>query len=79
MFFGAPHKDAAKARLLGSLQKFAALAIPKRIVQFESALLHALEESSETLQNITDQFAPLMSRFRVFFFWEQEKRNPKYT
>ncbi|KAF4625831.1 hypothetical protein G7Y89_g12333 [Cudoniella acicularis] len=78
MFLGTPHKGPAKARLLGSLQKPAALAIPKRIVQFESALLHALKERSETLQNITDQFAPLMSRFRMLF-WEQEKMNLKYT
>jgi hypothetical protein len=37
----------------------------------------ALEEGSEILQDITDQFAPLMANFRVFFFWEQEKTNLK--
>ena len=45
----------------------------------ESSLLKALEKESETLQNITDQFAPLMANFRVFFFWEQEKTDLKYT
>jgi hypothetical protein len=41
--------------------------------------VNALEEESETLQNITDQFAPLMANFRIFFFWEQEKTDLKYT
>ena len=30
------------------------------------------------LQNITDQFTPLMPRFCVFFFWEQERTDLKY-
>ena len=33
---------------------------------------------SETLQNITDQFVPLMANFRIFFFWEQEKTNLRF-
>jgi hypothetical protein len=41
--------------------------------------LNALEQESETLQNVTDQFAPLMANFRIFFFWEQEKTDLKYT
>jgi protein SERAC1 len=48
-------------------------------VQIESSLVNALEEESEALQNITDQFAPLMANFRIFFFWEQEKTDLKYT
>jgi protein SERAC1 len=70
---------ASKARLLGSLQKLASLAVPKKALQTESSLVNALEEESETLQNITDQFAPLMSNFHIFFFWEQEKTDLKYT
>lgn len=79
LFFGTPHHGSNKARLLGSLQKLASLAIPAGAVQFESSLVNALEADSETLQNITDQFAPLMTNFRIFFFWEQEKTNLKYT
>ncbi|KAF3402637.1 hypothetical protein DPV78_004779, partial [Talaromyces pinophilus] len=60
LFFGTPHNGSSKARLLGSLQKLTSLAFPKGIVDFESGLLTALEEESETFQNITDQFAPLM-------------------
>jgi protein SERAC1 len=76
LFFGTPHHGSSKARLLGSLQK---LALPKGAFQIELSLVNALEEESETLQNITDQFAPLMSNFRIFFFWEQEKTDLKYA
>ena len=79
LFFGTPHNGSNKVRLLDSLQKIASLTIPKKVLQSESSLLLALEEESETLQNITDQFAPLMCRFRIFFFWEQEKTDLKYT
>jgi hypothetical protein len=56
----------------------ACLTIPKTVVEFETGLVNTLERESETLQNITDQFAPLMPNFRVFFFWEQEKTDLKY-
>jgi hypothetical protein len=69
----------SKAGLLGSLQKLASLATPTKALQLESSLVSALEEESETLQNITDQFAPLLSRFHIFFFWEQEKTDLKYA
>ena len=55
------------------------LTIPKKALQTDSSLLQALEEDSEVLQNITDQFAPLQYRFRIFFFWEQERTDLKYT
>jgi len=79
LFFGTPHNGASRARLVGSLQKLASLAVPKKMLQMESSLLNALEEESETLQNITDQFAPLIPSFRIFFFWEQEKTDLHYT
>lgn len=37
----------------------------------DSQLLLAIEKDSETLQAITDQFAPLMKQFHIFFFWEE--------
>ena len=79
LFFGTPHQGSSKARLLGSLQKLASLAIPQVAIQTESSLVNALAEESETLQNITDQFAPLMAKFRIFFFWEQERTDLKYA
>ncbi|KAJ9655480.1 hypothetical protein H2198_005666 [Neophaeococcomyces mojaviensis] len=44
-----------------------------------SRLITGVKEDSETLQDINDQFCPLMSRFRCFFFWEQEKTLLKST
>lgn len=79
IFFGTPHNGSSKAGLLGNLQKLASIAIPKASMQIESQLVNALETDSETLQNITDQFAPLMPKFRIFFLWEQEKSSLKYT
>lgn len=35
-----------------------------------SDMLKALTKNSETLQNITDQFAPLVKQFHIYFFWE---------
>lgn len=45
----------------------------------ESGLFDALEEELEALQNIIDQFAPLMGNFRIYFSREQEKTDLKYT
>lgn len=41
--------------------------------------MNALKEESETLQDVTDQFTPLMERLQLFFFWESEKTDLKYT
>lgn len=35
-----------------------------------SEMLKALTKDSETLHNITDQFAPLVKQFHIYFFWE---------
>ncbi len=53
--------------------------VPKKVWDTDSQLLNALQEGSETLQAITDQFAPLMKQFRIFFFWEQERTDLGYT
>lgn len=37
----------------------------------DSQMLSAVKKDSETLEAITDQFAPLMKQFHVFFFWEE--------
>ena len=49
--------------------------VPSKLVDTDSALLDALQAGSEVLQEITDNFTPLMKRFRIYFFWEQEKTN----
>lgn len=49
--------------------------VPSKLVDTDSALLDALQAGSEVLQEVTDNFTPLMKRFRIYFFWEQEKTN----
>ncbi|MCJ1443755.1 MAG: hypothetical protein MMC23_004255 [Stictis urceolatum] len=53
--------------------------LPSRAIDTSGELLDALQEGSETLQNITDMFVPLMKNFHVYFFWEQEKTDMGYT
>lgn len=77
MFFGTPHKGSSKASLLASLKKIAAILAPSPIKVSKSDLVLALEEESETLQNITDFFVPMMKNFAIFFFWEQHKTDLK--
>ena len=47
--------------------------MPNKVVNAESDLVKALEEGSETLQNINDHFAPLIPNYKVYFFWESGK------
>lgn len=77
LFFGTPHQGSSKANLGYVVEKIASITIPRGILTTESGLIKALRESSETLQDINDQFCPLMSRFRIFFFWEQERTEVK--
>jgi hypothetical protein len=81
LFFGTPHHGSSRVRLLSSLERLAFLAVPKenKILQTDSALVSAIESNSEVLEDITDQFTPLMHRFRIFFFWEQNRTDLKYT
>lgn len=79
VFFGTPHHGSRHAHLARSLQKLAAASLPRKALETDSALLRALERDSEVLQDISDQFAPLLPRFCVFFLWEQERSDLKYT
>lgn len=69
LFFGTPHHGSNTADWLSYLEKVTALTTSHR----KSSLVNALRRESETLQNITDYFVPLMKHFNIFFFWEQEK------
>ena len=79
LFFGTPHHGSDVAKLAGIAHRTAATMMPKKILDTNDQLLNALRAGSETLQNITDQFAPLMKNLRVYFFWEQEKTDLGYT
>lgn len=63
LFFGTPHAGSEKANWLAYLKNIS--------LSTHSNLVSALEKESETLQNITDYFVPLMKNFSIFFFWEQ--------
>ena len=58
LFLGTPHSGIEKASwtLTGG--------------HFSEDLEKSFGKNSETLQNITDQFAPLMKQFHIYFFWE---------
>ena len=62
LFMGTPHTGIGKDALL--LPSKGEGAGPS---QFMISLL----KGSEMLQEITDQFAPLLKQFRVYYFWEQ--------
>lgn len=73
LFLGTPHAGSSKASLASTARRMIDALVPSKIWDTEGQLLDALQEGSETLQNITDMFAPLMKNFRIYFFWEQEK------
>ncbi|KAK3935857.1 Alpha/Beta hydrolase protein [Diplogelasinospora grovesii] len=72
LFFGTPHHGSSKASWLAYLKKAGSIITPTSRGMKKSDLVSALEQESETLQNITDYFVPLMRHFRIYFFWEQE-------
>jgi hypothetical protein len=47
--------------------------MPNKLVDTSPQLVDALATGSEVLQEITDNFTPLMKRFCLYFFWEQNK------
>lgn len=73
MFLGTPHNGSSKAGLASVSRRIVDIVTPSKFVDTDGQLVEALREDSETLQNITDMFVPLMKQFRIFFFWEQEK------
>ncbi|EEP76093.1 predicted protein [Uncinocarpus reesii 1704] len=79
LFFGTPHHGTDRSRFVSRLQRLASLALPKQVMDLNSALLNALQTESEVLRNINDQFIPLLHNFRIYFFWEQEKLNLRFT
>lgn len=79
LFLGTPHNGGDKAKLAGIGQRMLSALMPRKVWDTDSQLLNALHEGSETLQAITDHFAPLMKQFRIFFFWEQERTDLGYT
>lgn len=75
MFLGTPHMGSNKAALFSTSRRIIDALVPSRVLDTDGQLLDSLQSGSETLQNITDMFAPLMKNFRIYFFWEQETTN----
>ena len=73
LFLGTPHNGSSKAHLMSVGRRMVGALVPSKVIDTDGQLLEALREGSDTLQNITDMFAPLMKNFRIYFFWEQEK------
>lgn len=69
LFFGTPHNGSHKADWFVSPSAKATNHLVES--RDESQLLSVVEKESEALQMITDQFAPLVKQFHIFFFWEQ--------
>lgn len=72
LFFGTPHHGSDKANLATFVQRVVHV-LPSKLVDTDSQLLEALKTGSQVLQEITDNFVPVMRKFRIYFFWEQEK------
>ena len=64
LFMGTPHDGIEQSSLS---------AIASNTAGNPSALLETIAKGSEILQNINDQFAPLVKRFHIHFFWEQRE------
>lgn len=65
IFFGTPHEGIQRA-------KWSLLARGwKGILKDRSDLIAAIEKNSETLENITEQFVPLLKHFYIHNFWEE--------
>ena len=79
LFLGTPHNGSDRVQLASTAQKMLSALTPKKVMDTNSQLLDALKEGSETLQNVTDMFAPLMKQFHIFFYWEQFKTDFGYT
>ncbi|KAI1751951.1 ribonuclease-like protein p/mrp subunit [Xylaria castorea] len=78
LFFGTPHQGSGTANLATFAQRIIDVLLPSKLVDTQAQLLDALKEGSEVLQEITDNFAPLMKDLRIYFFWEQEKTDLGY-
>lgn len=70
-----PHQGSNKANLAHFAQRMVQVVMPSKAVDTDPKLLRALKAGSEILQEISDNFTPLIRRFCAYFFSEQEKTN----
>jgi protein SERAC1 len=72
LFFGTPHLGSPKATWIKHASMVLSILKPLRLPTFETKLTAALEPDSEVLQNMSDDFLPLMSGLHIAFFWEEK-------
>ncbi|KAK0624326.1 ribonuclease-like protein p/mrp subunit [Immersiella caudata] len=73
LFLATPHDGTDKAKVASFARKLVDSCMPNKLVDTSPQLVEALATGSEVLQEITDNFTPLMKRFCLYFFWEQNK------
>ena len=73
VFFGTPHEGIQRANWSLLARGW------KGILKDRSNLLAAIEKNSETLENITEQFAPLLKHVHIHNFWEELETNRAIT
>ena len=71
LFFGTPHNYTDTTSWLELVSTQSSHVRPHTTDPFCDQSRSTLKRNSETLELITDQFAPLMKSFHVFFFWEE--------
>lgn len=72
LFFGTPHLGSPKATWIRHASLVLSILKPLRLPTFKTKLTAILEPDSEVLQNLSDDFLPLMSALHMSFFWEEK-------
>lgn len=75
IFLGTPHNGADVAKWGKMLQSMCGALLPRKLLDTEPQLVHALQTQSEVLQNINLAFVQMMDRFHICFFHEAVKTN----
>lgn len=78
LFFGTPHRGSPKARLFSKVQRVVSRTVPDKVISMRSHLVAILHHDS-ILQEISNEFAPFVSRIMTFNFWEMKKSDLFYT
>ncbi|KAJ5984238.1 hypothetical protein N7481_006337 [Penicillium waksmanii] len=72
-FFGTPHEGVKKANWSLLTRGW------KGLLKDRSNFITAMEKDSETMENITEQFAPLLKQFHIHNFWETLETHRAFT
>ena len=79
IFLGTPHKGSDLGAWGSYLEVLCHAVLPRKILDTQPQLVNALQNNSETLQNINDSFARSMGRLKLFYFYESKPTDFKGT